>query len=135
MKIDFKSKLPFLQTLWQKLVLSIISDEFDNAQMISGVRACDKSEYNREGLGVFRIEVWTAFNSTQADLVSNLKSHLEKEYVSLMIEDESTKPPSNRVNEQNPSEWIKKFTNIGDPGAAAQRGRGGPPADRGGRGH
>ena len=133
MKIDFKSKLAFVQTIWDKLVLSIVSIEFDGVDMISGVRICDKSEFNREGLGIFRIEVWTKFNSTNPDMVNALKAHLETEYVrDMMIEDPDTKPLGARTNENNPADWIKKFTNIGDPGA--QQRRGPPPADRGGRG-
>ena len=61
-RIDFKSNLTFLQTLWEKLVFSIITDEFEGADMIAGIRLLDKSMYNREN--IFRIEIWTKFDAS-----------------------------------------------------------------------
>ena len=61
-KIDFKSTLPFLQTLWDKLVFSVVTDEFASADMLSGIRLLDKSTAQRENM--FRIEIWTKFNDS-----------------------------------------------------------------------
>ena len=61
-RIDFKSHLPFLQDIWDKLVFSIVTDAFDGADMISGVRLLDKSSMSREN--IFRIEIWTKFDSS-----------------------------------------------------------------------
>mmetsp|Transcript_35344 Transcript_35344/g.43206 ORF Transcript_35344/g.43206 Transcript_35344/m.43206 type:complete len:119 (-) Transcript_35344:33-389(-) len=44
-RIDFKSTLPFLQTIWDKLVFSVVTDAFDGADMLSGVRLLDKSSF------------------------------------------------------------------------------------------
>ena len=60
-QINFKSNLPFLQTIWDKLVFSIVTGEFKDADMISGIRLLDKSAFGRESM--FRIEIWTKFNS------------------------------------------------------------------------
>ena len=61
-RMDFKSNLKFLQTLWNKLVFSIVTGEFENADYISGVRILDKSSSARES--VFRIEIWTKFDES-----------------------------------------------------------------------
>ena len=61
-RIDFKSNLPFLQELWEKLVFSLITDEFEGADMLSGVRLLDKSTSNKEN--IFRIEIWTKFDNS-----------------------------------------------------------------------
>lgn len=82
-RIDFKSNLPFLQVIWEKLVFSVVTDAFDNADMLSGIRLLDKSTFNRENM--FRIEIWTKFDNSSSDLVSSLKAHLENEYIMLMV--------------------------------------------------
>ena len=53
-RIDFRSNLPFLQIIWEKLVFSVVTDAFENADMLSGIRLLDKSSWNRENM--FRIE-------------------------------------------------------------------------------
>lgn len=62
-RIDFKSSISFLQTIWEKLVFSVITDEFSGADMLSGVRLLDKSTAMRENM--FRIEIWTKFDNSQ----------------------------------------------------------------------
>ena len=108
-RIDFKSSIPFLQTIWEKLVYCVITDEFSGADMLSGVRLLDKSTAQRENM--FRIEVWTKFDNSMQDLVTALKEHLENEYIKLMIEDPSTRPVSNKVDASKPEEWLSKFKN------------------------
>ena len=61
-RIDFKSNIPFLQTIWDKLVFSVVTDEFSDANMLSGIRLLDKSSPTRENM--FRIEIWTKFDSS-----------------------------------------------------------------------
>ena len=78
--------------------------------MISGIRLLDKSIFNRESM--FRIEIWTKFNSTSEAMVSDLQTHLETEYISLMIEDENTKPLKRGANAENAAEWIEPFKNL-----------------------
>lgn len=78
-RIDFKSTLAFLQIIWEKLVFSVVTDEFDGADMLSGIRLLDKSTFNRENM--FRIEIWTKFDSSQSAMVESLKNHLETEYI------------------------------------------------------
>ena len=46
-RIDFKSNLTFLQTIWEKLIFSVVTDQFAEADMLSGVRLLDKSTGNR----------------------------------------------------------------------------------------
>ena len=109
LKINFKSNLPFLQKIWEKLVFSVVTDTFDNAQMLSGIRLLDKSVSGREN--IFRIEIWTKFDNSQASLVQALQSHLETEYISMMQEDIGTRPVNNRANHMNPADWISQFLN------------------------
>ena len=71
-RIDFKSSIPFLQTIWEKLVFSVITDEFVGADMISGVRLLDKSGAQRENM--FRIEIWTKFDSSSQNMVTGAAS-------------------------------------------------------------
>ena len=108
-RIDFKSHLPFLQNIWDKLVFSIVTDAFDGADMISGVRLLDKSSSSREN--IFRIEIWTKFDSSQSAMVESLREHLENEYIQLMIEDQYTRPNNIKVNEQVAAEWLSNFSN------------------------
>jgi len=120
--------LPFLQKIWDKLVFSIISSEFVGADMISGIRLLDKSAFGRESM--FRIEIWTKFNSESVAMVNDLRTHLEQEYIMLMIADEGTKPLKRVEDAQNPTCWIENFKNLsGDDNRAPPRG---PP---GGRSH
>lgn len=118
-RIDFKSNLVFLQTIWEKLVFDVVSGEFSGAEMLAGIRLLDKSSLGRES--VFRIEVWTKFDSTQQEMVNNLKKHLEEEYVSLMIDDQGTQPSNNKVNSMVASEWLAKFKNHQENPAEKQR--------------
>ena len=78
-RIDFKAKLNLLQKVWDKLVLAVVGGEFEIADYIAGIRLLDKSQSGRES--IFRIEIWTKFNDQEANLVTQLKSHLEKEYI------------------------------------------------------
>ena len=42
-RIDFRSNLTFLQNIWEKLIFSVVTDAFDGADMLSGIRLLDKS--------------------------------------------------------------------------------------------
>ena len=117
-RIDFRSNLPCLQTLWDKLVFSVITDEFEGADMLSGIRLLDKSTGSRENF--FRFEIWTKFDSSQEAMVNSLKSQLEKEYIQLMIEDPQTRPVNKNANDQIPSEWLSKFNNHSNDAAPRQ---------------
>ena len=77
--------------------------------MISGVRLLDKSSSSREN--IFRIEIWTKFDSSQNAMVESLRDHLENEYIQLMIEDQYTRPNNIKVNEQIAAEWLSNFSN------------------------
>jgi len=59
---------------------------------------------------MFRIEIWTKFDASQEAMVNALRTHLETEYVQLMIDDPDTRP-IRKVNEQNPADWLSKFKN------------------------
>jgi hypothetical protein len=96
-RIDFKSSISFLQTIWEKLVFSVVTDEFSAADMLSGIRLLDKSTAVRENM--FRIEIWTKFDNSQSGMVNALKTHLETEYIQLMIDDPTTRPINQKVNE------------------------------------
>ena len=109
LKINFRSNLEFLQKIWEKLVFSVVTDSFDNAQMLSGIRLLDKSVSGRENN--FRIEIWTKFDNSQGALVQDLQWHLETEYVQKMIDDPHTRPVNNRTEEQVAAQWISSFTN------------------------
>ena len=54
--------MQFLQKIWDKLVFSVVTGEFKDADMISGIRLLDKTKFSHETS--FRIEIWTKFNST-----------------------------------------------------------------------
>ena len=62
LQINFRSTLQFLQKIWDKLVFSVVTGEFKDADMISGIRLLDKTKFSHETS--FRIEIWTKFNST-----------------------------------------------------------------------
>ena len=90
-------------------MFSVVTDAFDGADMLSGIRLLDKSSANRENM--FRIEIWTKFDNSQEAMVNALKAHLETEYIQMMIDDTYTRPINNKVNESVPSEWLSKFKN------------------------
>ena len=94
-QINFKSNLPFLQTLWEKLVFSVVTDTFVNSDMLSGIRLLDKSGLNRENM--FRIEIWTKFDNNHESLVQELKQHLCDEYINLMKDEPDTRPINPKV--------------------------------------
>ena len=75
--------------------------------MLSGIRLLDKSQGSRENM--FRIEIWTKFNSESQPMVQALKKHLEDEYITMMIEDERTYPLRKVNDEQNPADWLSAF--------------------------
>lgn len=85
----------------------MVTGTFDNAEMLSGIRLLDKSASGREN--IFRIEIWTKFDDSQASLVNDLQKHLETEYVQMMIDDANTRPPSSRTSETVAAEWISVF--------------------------
>ena len=64
--------------------------------MLSGIRLLDKSVSGREN--IFRIEIWTKFDNSQVSLVQALQSHLEAEYIGMMMEDNGTRPVNHRSN-------------------------------------
>jgi len=78
-RMDFKTQLPFLQKLWEKLVFNVVTGEFNNADMLAGIRILDKSSQGRENF--FRIEVWTKFSDLQSSLVTEMRQHLEENYI------------------------------------------------------
>ena len=141
-RIDFKSNLKTLQKLWNKLLLAVVGGEFKNADYIAGIRALDKSQAGRES--IFRIEVWTKFDSSSEDSVKQLKTHLQEEYVKMMIEDEGTFSMAAKQNQDKAEEWLAEFKNHSKEAASKPRGdrppyegrgerRGGDRGDRGGR--
>ena len=73
--MDFKSQLVFLQTLWEKLVFNVVTGEFNNADLLAGVRLLDKSAAGRENF--FRIEIWTKFSDSQPQILQEMQKHLE----------------------------------------------------------
>jgi len=77
--------------------------------MLSGIRLLDKSRSGCENL--FRIEIWTKFDSTMASMVNDLKSHLETEYIQMMIDDPNTRPSNSKINDHVAAEWINSFSN------------------------
>ena len=74
-RMDFKSQLVFLQTLWEKLVFNVVTGEFNNADLLAGVRLLDKSAAGRENF--FRIEIWTKFSDSQPQILQEMQKHLE----------------------------------------------------------
>ena len=102
-RMDFKSQLVFLQSLWEKLVFNVVTGEFNNADMISGVRLLDKSAAGRENF--FRIEIWTKFSDSQQHILQEMQKHLEDEYIQRMVDDETTYNTKNKDGAL--SEWIK----------------------------
>jgi len=79
--------------------------------MISGIRLLDKSASGRESM--FRIEIWTKFNSSNESMVSDLRTHLEENYIAEMMEDSGTKSLKRGCNEEVASDWIEAFKNLG----------------------
>ena len=69
--MDFKSNLKFLQELWVKLVLNVVTNEFKHADMLAGIRILDKSFQGREN--IFRIEIWTKFSDAQKQLLDEMQ--------------------------------------------------------------
>ena len=108
-QINFKSTLKALQPIWNKLVYSVTGGSFENADQIAGIRLLDKSTNGRESN--FRIEVWTKFNSQKSELVDQLKKHLESEYVKTLIDDPDTSPSNKQIDQSNPADWLKGFSN------------------------
>lgn len=92
--------------------MSVISGEFEDATMISGVRLLDKSSLGREG--VFRLEIWTVYNDKATDCVDKLRKHLAEEYVRLMVDDKGTHYVGKSNNTENPIDWLSKFSNHGN---------------------
>ena len=77
--------------------------------MLSGIRLLDKSAAGRED--IFRIEIWTKFNSESQAMVQALKTHLETEYIQMMIDDDRTCPLRKVNNDTNPADWLSSFSN------------------------
>ena len=98
-----------MQTIWEKLIFSVVTDVFDGADMLSGIRLLDKSASGRENM--FRIEIWTKFNSESQPMVQALKTHLETEYIQMMIDDDRTCPLRKVNNDTNPADWLSSFSN------------------------
>ena len=88
-RIDVESRLPLLQEVWEKLVFSVITDNFMHSDMLSGIRLLDKSTDRRKNM--FRIEIWTKFDNSQVSLVNEMKAHLQAEYVETFQGDANTK--------------------------------------------
>ena len=103
--IEFRTQLPFLQKLWEKLVFAVITEEFKNVDMISGVRLLDKSTSSREN--VFRIEVWTKINDEQKAVINKLKKTLEEDFIQMMMEDDDTYDNKGKESKGNFNDWIK----------------------------
>ena len=78
-RMDFKTNLTFLQRLWEKLVFKVITDEFENVDMLAGIRLLDKSTSSRENF--FRVEIWTKFSDNEVALKNEMQKHLEEEYI------------------------------------------------------
>ena len=73
--------------------------------MLAGIRILDKSSQARENF--FRIEIWTKFSDTQSGLVTDMRKHLEENYIQMMVDDATTYNNKNKDTQGNLSEWIK----------------------------
>ena len=105
-RIDFKSNLIFLQQLWEKLLMSVITNEFVNVDFLAGIRLLDKSTSTRENF--FRIEIWTKFSDNEVALKDEMQKHLEEAYIQKMRENDYTFNSSkNRDRDAPLSDWIK----------------------------
>ena len=106
--------------IWDKLVFSVVTSQFKDADMISGIRLLDKSIFNRESM--FRIEIWTKFNSDCESMVKDLQTHLENEYIQQMIDDIGTKPLRRGANAEIAADWIEPFKNLSNDDPRPPRG-------------
>ena len=104
-RMDFKSHLGFLQTLWEKLVFNVVTGEFINADMLAGIRLLDKSASGRENF--FRIEIWTKFSDGAQQMLEEMQQHLEDEYIQMMVDDGTTFNTKKQDSNASLRDWIK----------------------------
>ena len=83
--------------------------------MLSGIRLLDKSTSGRENM--FRIEIWTKFDSSNETMVSELQEHLVSEYVQQMVSDPTTRPLNPKIAEAVPKDWLSQFKNNDNSGS------------------
>ena len=63
----------------EKLLFNVITDEYQNTDMLAGIRLLDKSTSSRENF--FRVEIWTKFNDNEVGLKNEMQKHLEEVYI------------------------------------------------------
>ena len=78
-KISFFAATSTVQTMWERLLFDIVTQEFVHCDFIAGVRLLDKSTTSKQGF--FRIEVWTKFDDESSTLGNEMKAYLQENYV------------------------------------------------------
>ena len=64
--------------MWETLVFDAVTGEFPDTDKVCGVRLLDKSSNDRPS--VFRIEVWTTFDSADSDESRNLIKYINQKF-------------------------------------------------------
>ena len=81
--MSFFSATSTVQSLWERLLFDIVSQEIPHCDFIAGVRLLDKSMSNKQGF--FRLEVWTKFDDESSKLGSEMKAYLHENFVEQIL--------------------------------------------------
>jgi len=78
--VEIRAKIPasvtmkIINTLWEEVVVDLITNAIPNAKDIAGIRICDKS---RGGEAHIRLEVWTKIKMENDERLAGMKQHIK----------------------------------------------------------
>ncbi len=67
-----------LNTIWQTLVLEVITQTIPHSDLITGIRLVDKSNSSLE---LFRLEIWVSFNDEFTEEGKKVRDYLNTNYL------------------------------------------------------
>jgi hypothetical protein len=78
--VEIRAKIPAsltmknLNTVWEDIVVDLISNKIPSSDDIAGIRICDKS---RGGEAQIRVEIWTKIRTEADPRLDGMKSHIK----------------------------------------------------------
>jgi hypothetical protein len=75
-----------IQKIWEFLVFQTLSQEFEEADMLCGVRLLDKSRHGQAG--AYRIEIWTKFHEETENMGNKMRKYIKEKIVALSLSEE-----------------------------------------------
>jgi hypothetical protein len=67
-----------MSDLWEQIVFDVVTRKFPHLDLMTGIRACDKSQVNKGAS--LRFEIWITIDEPSNPRVKEIKDFIDNEY-------------------------------------------------------